>query len=307
MSPSYQAASEPGHLVDLEARELFVQARRMRDRGRGRVISYSPKVFVPLTRLCRDRCGYCVYRRRSGARPPFMEIEDVLDLARRGARMGCREALFVLGERPEEAYPQAAQWLRQRGYSSSIDYLEAAFAAVLEQTGLLPHSNAGTLSESEMKRLANVNVSLGLMLESTSRRLMQPGGPHAHAPSKDPALRLQQLEQAGRLGIPFTTGILVGIGETVQERVESLREIRHVSDRYGHIQETIVQNFRRKAGTPMADAPQPTHEDMLRTIALARLILGPDADLQAPPNLARGADKAYLDYLEAGINDYGGL
>ncbi|HSR70711.1 MAG TPA: 5-amino-6-(D-ribitylamino)uracil--L-tyrosine 4-hydroxyphenyl transferase CofH [Acidobacteriota bacterium] len=291
-------------LLRLSLSDLCRRAGDVRDRAKGRVISFSPKVFIPLTRLCRDACGYCVYRRNPDAKPPFMELEEVLDLAGRGERMGCREALFVLGERPEDAYPEADRWLRRRGYASSIEYLESACKAVLNETALLPHSNAGTLGEEEMRRLATVNVSLGLMLESTSRRLMEPGGAHEKAPSKNPSLRLAQLEQAGRLGIPFTTGILIGIGETFRERLEALQAIARLDRQYGHIQETIVQNFRRKAGTPMASASEPGQDEMLRTLAQARLILGAEANLQAPPNLARGG---YLEYLEAGINDYGGL
>jgi len=282
-------------------------AARLRDRVKGRTISFSPKVFIPLTRLCRDRCGYCTFRRDpEDGFLPFMTREQVLAVARRGDELGCREALFVLGDRPERRYPQARQWLRQHGYDSTVEYLHDMCALVLEETRLYPHSNPGILSRRELAALKQVNVSMGLMLESSSRRLSEPGGPHYRNPTKDPQLRLRVLRDAGKLKIPFTTGLLVGIGETFQERVESLHQLRRIQSRYGHLQEFIIQNFAPKPGTPMENEPGATSREMMETISQARLILGGSANLQAPPNLsAQGA--GYLDYLDAGINDWGGI
>jgi len=280
-------------------------ARLLRDRGKGTTVSFSPKVFIPLTRLCRDACGYCTFRTTPASDPAlYMTPEQVLDVARRGQRLGCTEALFTLGERPEQRFPEARAWLRRRGYRSTLAYLREMAALVLAETTLWPHVNPGTLSESEMAALRDVSASMGLMLENTSERLCGPGGPHEHAPSKHPRARLHTLETAGRLRVAFTTGLLLGIGETREERVDTLLAIRDAHARWGHVQEVIVQNFRAKPATPMSGAPEPDADDVVRTSAMARLVLGPDMNIQVPPNLT--AD-AYHVYLSAGINDWGGI
>ncbi|MFQ5738390.1 MAG: 7,8-didemethyl-8-hydroxy-5-deazariboflavin synthase CofG [Acidobacteriota bacterium] len=302
--------------------ELRAAARRLRDIGKGRTITFSPKVFIPLTRLCRDVCRYCAFRQAPERVPsPYMAPEEVLEVALAGQRVGCREALFVLGERPEQRYSAARRWLSERHYDSSLEYLREVCALVLRETRLYPHSNAGILSRRELMDLKKVNVSMGLMLETSSPRLCEAGGPHEHAPSKRPETRLRTLATAGELKIPFTTGLLIGIGETVKERLESLSLIKNLHRRHGHIQEVIIQNFRAKAGTAMAGAPEASLEEMLETVALARMVLGPQVNIQAPPNLApsdpsysssgrssvSGTSAPYLAYLEAGINDYGGI
>jgi len=292
--------------------DLMASAARVRDAGlvsagRPGVVTYSRKVFVPLTRLCRDRCHYCTFATAPHRLPaPYLEREQVLDIARSGAALGCKEALFTLGDRPEERWPQAREWLDQRGYGSTVDYLRACAIAVLEETGLLPHLNPGVLSWAELQRLKPVAPSMGMMLETTATRLWsEPGGPHYASPDKEPAVRLRVLEDAGRVGVPFTTGILVGIGETAAERVESLFAIRRVAREYGAVQEVIVQNFRAKPDTPMrADADLPLPE-LLATVAVARLVLGPSARLQAPPNLVEPAGCREL--IAAGIDDWGGV
>lgn len=285
--------------------ELCAVAAELRDKGKGRVVTFSPKVFIPLTRLCRDFCGYCTFRQSpQDAESLYLSPEEVLAVARAGERLGCTEALFTLGERPEEIYPEAQQWLAEGGYSSTLEYLVAVCQLVLEETGLLPHANPGTMSRQELAALQPYNPSMGLMLESVSPRLYQKGGPHEFARSKRPRARLLTIERAGDLGIPFTTGILIGIGETRRERIAALLEIRRLHQSYGHIQEVIIQNFRAKADTPMGGAPDAAVEEMRWTVAVARIILGSTVNLQVPPNLS-AAD--YPDYLAAGINDWGGV
>ena len=282
-------------------------AARLRDQGKGRTISFSPKVFIPLTRLCRDHCGYCAFRQTPDAEfSPYMTPDQVLAIVRRGEELGCREALFVLGDRPERSYPRARHWLRRHGYDSTIDYLYDMCSLVLAETRLFPHSNPGILTRRELAALKQVNASMGLMLESGSSRLSQPGGPHYGNPTKDPRLRLRVLQDAGELKIPFTTGLLVGIGETLQDRIDSLHQLQSLQSRYGHLQEFIIQNFVPKPGTPMEAVPAATGRQMLETISHARLILGSTANLQAPPNLS-ARNRQYLDYLDAGINDWGGI
>jgi FO synthase len=280
-------------------------ARSLRDCGRGRTVSFSPKVFIPLTRLCRDACGYCTFHTTPETDPAlYMAPEQVLNVARRAQRLGCTEALFTLGERPEQRFPEAREWLRRHGYRSTLSYLREMAALVLAETTLWPHLNPGTLSEPEMASLRDVSASMGLMLESISERLCAPGGPHERAPSKHPRARLHTLETAGRLQVAFTTGLLLGIGETPEERVDTLLAIRDAHARWGHVQEVIVQNFRAKPATPMSGAPEPGVDDVVRSAAVARLVLGPAANIQVPPNLT--AD-AYQVYLAAGINDWGGI
>ncbi len=284
---------------------LLQAASCSRDRFHGRTVSYSKKVFIPLTRLCRDYCGYCTFRRDPGEPGGrYMTPDEVLDLAERGKRAGCKEALFSLGDQPERLFPEAAQELRKLGYARTLDYLAAMSELTLNRTGLLPHANPGLMASSDLVRLKQSNVSVGLMLESSSARLMRRGEAHWNAPDKVPSLRLRTIEEAGKLKFAFTTGILIGIGETREERLDSLFAIRAMHERYGHIQEVIVQNFRAKPGTRFEAMEEPSLDEMLRTLALARLILGGEMNLQAPPNLS------YDDFprlLEGGINDWGGI
>ena len=294
-------------LPDREQPALLEAARSVAEAGHGRRVTFSPNVFIPLTRWCRDTCAYCVFRAQPGtpgAESPYMEPDEVLRVAEAGARWGCAEALFVLGERPEQRYPEALRWLRRRGFASTVDYLCHVAALVLERTGLLPHVNAGILSSSELSRLREVAPSMGLMLESSSLQLTRPGGPHHLAPSKHPRARLGMLARAGRLRIPFTTGLLVGIGEGPEDRARDLLILRELHRRYGHLQEVILQNFQPKPGTPMAGVPAADPREMLRVVAVARLVLGPQASLQVPPNLSPGR---YGSFLRAGINDWGGV
>src|SRR6266508_1347977 len=284
--------------------ELLALARRIRAERYGTRITYSPKVFIPLTMLCSDHCGYCTF-----AKPPaklasaYLDPDQVLEIARAGAAAGCHEALFTLGERPEERYPRARHALDAMGYRSTVDYLAEACRLVVAETGLLPHANAGALSPDELARLRPVTASQGMMVESLSERLLERGGPHFHCDTKLPARRLATLEAAGELQIPFTTGILVGIGETRAERLEALAAIDAAHRRHGHVQEVIVQNFLPKPGTAMAAASPPPTEEYLWTIAAARVVLDPAVHLQAPPNLTE--DFGVL--LEAGIDDWGGV
>ena len=283
---------------------LLAAAAELRDRGKGKTITYSRKVFLPLTNLCRDRCGYCTFRRDPGDPDGWiMRPEQVLSVVEEGARLGCTEALFSLGDAPEAVFPEARTILQELGYRRTLEYLRAACALVLERSPLFPHANAGVMGEPDLRALKPVNASLGLMLESASPRLLEPGGPHHGAVTKHPRVRLRVIELAGQFKIPFTTGLLIGIGETAEERVDALFAIRAMHDRFGHIQEVIIQNFRAKPTIPMRDHPEPTLEEMLRTTAVARLILGPSMNLQAPPNLTQ----EYGRLLDAGINDWGGV
>ena len=285
--------------------ELCAAASQLRDRGKGKTVTFSPKVFIPLTMLCRDFCGYCTFRRDpSSGQKLYMSPDEVLKVASAGQRLGCTEALFTLGERPEQRYPEAKEWLEHRGYRTTLQYLVDMCKLVTQETNLLPHANPGTMSRREMAALQPFNPSMGLMLESTSEALYAPGGPHEFAPSKRPRVRLRTIQVAGELGIPFTTGILVGIGETRRDRIDSLLAIRRLHQTYGHIQEVIIQNFRAKPDTPMAGAPDTSQEELLWTVAVARLLLGPDMNLQVPPNLSA---QNYQCYLDAGINDWGGV
>ena len=285
--------------------ELLWTASRLRDRGKGRIVSYSKKVFIPLTHLCRDYCGYCTFR--TDPKPgvaAYMTPDEVLAVAEAGARAGCKEALFSLGDQPERIFPEAREALRKLGYERTLDYLAAITELVLKRTGLLPHANPGVMGTNDLARLRGSNVSLGLMLENVSPRLKQRGGAHWRAPDKAPALRLRTIEEAGRQRIAFTTGILIGIGETLAERVDSLLAIKRLHDEYGHIQEVLIQPFRAKADTRMERAAEPSLEDLQRTIAVARLIFGADMNVQSPPNLV---SEDYPQLLEAGLNDWGGI
>ena len=284
--------------------ELLAAAKALRARFKPGVVTYSRKVFIPLTNLCRDYCGYCTFRRDAGEPGAHtMTPDEVMEVVRAGERLGCTEALFSLGDKPELLFPEMRETLRHLGYKSTLHYLEAMCEKVLRESSLLPHPNPGLMSAEWLERLARVAPSAGLMLETTSRRLMAKGAAHDNAPDKDPAKRLRVLEDAGRQRIPFTTGILIGIGETLEERVDTLAAIREMHEKYGHIQEVIVQNFRAKAATPMAGWAEPGRNDMLRTLAVARLMM-PAMNIQAPPNLS---DPHYADLLDGGINDWGGI
>src|SRR5499427_1468627 len=285
--------------------ELLAVASQVRKQGKGKTVSFSKKVFIPLTTLCRDYCSYCTFRKDPGQPGAhFMTPEEVLALAEQGRRAGCKEALFSLGDQPERIFPEAREFLRQQGHARTLDYVAEMCELVLERTGLLPHANPGVMDGAALDRLKESNASAGLMLENMSVRLMRDGLPHANAPDKAPSLRLRTMEEAGKRSIAFTTGILIGIGETMEERIDSLLAIRAMHEKYGHIQEVIVQNFRAKPDIPMAHHAEPPLREMLRTLALARLILGPHMNLQAPPNLS---DEDFPRLLDAGINDWGGI
>ncbi len=282
---------------------LLAAARALKEQYHPGIITYSRKVFIPLTNLCRDYCGYCTYRRDPGELGAHtMTPDEILSVAKQGEKLGCTEALFSLGDRPEAIFPEMRETLRRLGYRSTLHYLEAMCEMVLGETRLLPHANPGLLSANWIERLRASNPSLGLMLESTSTKLFA-AHPDGRTPDKVPALRLRTIEDAGKLGVPFTTGILIGIGETMEDRVESLLTIKRLHRQYGHIQEVIIQNFRAKARIPMAAWPEPDTGDMLRTVAVARLLLR-DMNIQAPPNLT---ENGYERLLTAGINDWGGV
>lgn len=296
-------------------RDLAASAARVRDSGlaaagRPGVITYSRKVFIPLTRLCRDRCHYCTFvtvpgKLRKAGHGMYLSPDEVLDIARQGAAMGCKEALFTLGDRPEDRWPEAREWLDAHGYDDTLAYVRAMAIRVLEETGLLPHLNPGVMSWSDLQRLKPVAPSMGMMLETTATRLWsEPGGPHHGSPDKEPAVRLRVLEDAGRSNVPFTTGVLIGIGESYEERAEAFFELRRIQRSYHGIQEVIVQNFRAKPDTAMRGMPDAELEELAAAIAVARHILGPSARIQAPPNLV---DAEYALLIGAGIDDWGGV
>jgi FO synthase len=283
---------------------LLGAARAAKENFKPGVITYSRKVFLPLTNLCRDYCGYCTFRRDPGDPGAHtMSPEEVLNVARAGEKLGCTEALFSLGDKPELLFPEMREALRHLGYKSTLHYLEAMCELILRETSLLPHPNPGLLGAEWIARLAAVSPSMGLMLETTNPALLAPGAAHDTAPDKVPAKRLRTLEEAGKQGVPFTTGLLIGIGETPEDRVDTLLALRKLHQRYGHIQEVIVQNFRAKPTIPMAHVPEPGPGEMLRAVAVARLLL-PNVNIQAPPNLNA---PYYEELLDAGINDWGGI
>jgi 7,8-didemethyl-8-hydroxy-5-deazariboflavin synthase CofG subunit len=288
--------------TDLDA--MLSAAAELRDRGKGRDVTYSRKVFLPVTNLCRDRCTYCTFRKDPGDPGAWTMMPDEIALwSRRGAELGCKEALMCLGDKPEVAFKTYRELLTTLGVRTTIEYVGRACEIALAE-GLLPHTNAGLMTSDEMRALRPLNVSMGLMLENISPRLRARGGVHHAAPDKDPALRIKMIDDAGALRIPFTTGILLGIGETPAERALSLTAIRDTHERHGHIQEVIIQNFRAKPEIAMADAPEPDAYDMARAIATARLVLGPSMNVQAPPNLSPRQIELFLN---AGINDWGGI
>ncbi|WP_435660742.1 7,8-didemethyl-8-hydroxy-5-deazariboflavin synthase CofG [Leisingera caerulea] len=287
-----------------DLRALMMRAAGIRDAHWGRTVTYSRKAFVPLTNMCRDTCGYCTFvKHPESPEANIMTPEQVLATAQKGEREGCKELLFSLGEKPELRYERARKGLEKLGYSRLTDYLRDMCELVLTETNLLPHVNAGTLTDDEIDVLRPVSASMGMMLETVSRRLTRKGQPHYACPDKVPVQRLRTLERAGEKQVPFTTGLLIGIGETFAERIEALHAINDAHARHGHIQEVIIQNFQRKPDIEMANHPEPALEDMLRTIAAARIILAPEISLQAPPNLSA----RHIAYLEAGINDWGGI
>ncbi|OAK52891.1 bifunctional FO biosynthesis protein CofGH [Rhodococcoides kyotonense] len=298
-------------LVDLMASASRVRDAGLESAGRARTVSYSRKVFIPITRLCRDKCHYCTFvsvpgKLKAEGHGLFMDPDEIVEVARKGAELGCKEALFTLGDRPEERWPEAKEWLDSRGYDSTLDYVRAMAIRVLEETGLLPHLNPGVMSWQELSRLKPVAPSMGMMLETTSRRLFEEKGQaHYGSPDKDPEVRLRTLTDAGRLNIPFTTGILVGIGETIRDRAESIMAIRKVHKAFGHVQEIIVQNFLAKSDTAMRSAPNAGMEEFLATIAVTRILMGPAMRIQAPPNLVEAEETAAL--LRAGVDDWGGV
>ena len=301
---SREAACQLIRCTDQELPVLLSAAMGARQRFKPGVVTYSRKVFIPLTNLCRDYCGYCTFRRDPGqAGAHTMTPDEVMSVVRAGEKMGCTEALFSLGDKPELIFPEMRETLRGLGYKSTLHYLEAMCELVLRETSLLPHPNPGLLSAEWIARLAKVSPSMGLMLETTNASLVEAGAAHDNAPDKVPVRRLHTIEEAGKQNVPFTTGLLIGIGETPEDRVDTLLAIRELHRRYGHIQEVIIQNFRAKPEIPMRDWPEPTQGEMMRTIAVARLLM-PDVNIQAPPNLSA---PYYDELLDAGINDWGGI
>ena len=292
------------HAQGVPFERLLARAADKRDAAWGRAVTYSRKVFIPLTNLCRDSCGYCTFVKQPGEPGAgYLSPDQVMRIVARGQELGCKEALFSLGEKPELRYPEAAAMLRELGYLTTLDYTVAMCKMVLERSSLVPHVNLGTMTRAELARVKQVSGSAGLMLENISRRLVQPGMAHHACPDKVPVQRIRTLDAAGAESVPTTTGILIGIGETWAERIQSLNEIARIHEQHGHIQEVIVQNFRAKPGTAMARHQEPDLNDMLRTLAVARLILPASISLQAPPNLS----EQFEAYLDAGINDWGGV
>ena len=301
-------APEPDYALrlldgDLPAEPLFAEASRLRDEGKGRTVTFSKKVFVPLTTLCRDTCTYCTFAKPPGAGGEYLTPEDVMAIVAAGQSHGCTEALFTLGDQPEERWETARTFLADRGHDTTLDYVQAMTERVVAETALFPHANPGLMSEGAQRALRPSNPSMGLMLENSSPRLMEPGMPHHNCPDKEPSARIATIVAAGRAKVPFTTGILVGIGETPAEVVDSLFVLEDLNRRSGNIQEIIVQNFQPKADTLMRNAPAPSVEYFARVVAVARWIFGPEMNLQVPPNLT--AD--FGIYLDAGINDWGGV
>ena len=305
-SGDYLESSQAVTLADYDDLDRLMEtATLLRDSHFENVVTYSKKIFIPLTNLCRDVCHYCTFAKApKKVEKPYMSFEEIVSLARQGKEMGCKEALFTLGEKPELRYKTAREFLKASGFNTTIEYLAEAAQLVFDETGLLPHMNPGTLSVEECASLRQVAPSMGMMLESASDRLCEKGMPHFGSPDKKPSVRLETLRETGRQRIPFTTGILIGIGETRQERIESLLKIRDIHEEYGHIQEIIIQNFRAKIGTKMKNAPEPSLNDLLWTLSVARLVFGPKMSVQVPPNLSPGNINPLL---EAGINDWGGV
>ena len=282
---------------------LFEEARRLRDQGKGRTVTYSRKVFVPVTTMCRDRCTYCTFAKPPGGGGVFLAEDDVMAVVRAGERHGCTEALFTLGDRPEDRWPAARDFLERVGHASTLDYVRSLTERVVEDSTLFPHANPGLMDAPTLEALRPSNPSMGLMLENISPRLMEPGMPHYDCPDKDPVKRMATIESAGLRGVPFTTGLLIGIGETPREVVDSIFALAAVHDHWGHIQEIIVQNFQPKADTRMRGVEPPSAEFFATVVAITRWVFGPSMNLQVPPNLTDD----FGIYLEAGVNDWGGV
>jgi len=282
---------------------LFAEARRLRDEGKGRTVTFSKKVFIPVTTMCRDRCTYCTFAKPPGAGGTYLTPDEVMAVVRAGEQRGCTEALFTLGDRPEDRWQAARDFLDRMGHQTTLEYVRALTEQVVAETSVFPHANPGLMDEATQQVLRLSNPSLGLMLENISPRLMEPGMPHHDCPDKDPVLRMETVETAGRLRIPFTSGILVGIGETPREIIESIVALREAHGRWGHLQEIIVQNFQPKADTRMRDAAAPDPVTMATVVALTRWMFGPEMNVQVPPNLSEG----FGAFLDAGINDWGGV
>jgi FO synthase len=289
--------------TSLDGSELLSTASSLRNDGHGTTVTYSKKVFVPITTMCRDTCTYCTFVKPPGNGGEYLEPDDVLAIVKAGDELGCTEALLTLGDRPEDKWPQARQFLSEHGASSTLDYVVMMSDLIRSETGLFPHANPGIMDRESIASLRKTNVSMGLMLENISDRLTEPGMPHHNCPDKIPAVRVETIREAGRQNVPFTTGILVGIGETAEEIVDSLFALRNLQAEFGHLQEFIIQNFRAKADTRMRNAPEPSIPFFVRVVALARWILGAEANLQVPPNLTDD----FGVYLDAGINDWGGV
>jgi len=286
-----------------DATPLLTEAARLRDEGKGRTLTYSRKVFIPLTTLCNDTCTYCTFAKPPGAGGQYLEPDEVMAIARAGERFHCTEALFTLGDRPEERWPQARQFLAEHGHTTTLEYVQEMTERVAAETTLFPHANPGLIPDDALAALRPSNPSMGMMLENISPRLMEPGMPHHQAPDKEPGLRVATIEGAGRTRVPFTTGVLVGIGEEPGEIIDSLFVLADLHETWGHIQEIIVQNFRAKADTLMRRSPEPTVNYIARAVAVTRWIFGPEMNVQVPPNLT----ERYEVYLDAGINDWGGV
>lgn len=283
---------------------LMKEAKKITNKFYGKKITYSRKVFVPLTNICRNQCGYCTFVQDPES--PLAKVlspDNVMDIVHKGEKYGCKEVLFSLGEKPELKYPSVLEKLKSFGHYSLVDYLASMCQLVIKETNLLPHTNIGTLNRNEIETLKPVTASMGMMLETTSEKVLKKGGAHYKCPDKVPSIRISTIKTAGELKVPFTTGILIGIGETWDDRINSILEINNIYKKYGHIQEVIIQNFRAKVGIPMESSPEPSLDEMLRTIAISRIILEPEISIQAPPNLSN----EYLKYLDAGINDWGGI
>lgn len=283
--------------------ELLSAASRLRDEGHGRTVTYSRKVFIPITTMCRDMCTYCTFVKPPGAGGQYLTPDDVLAIARAGDELDCTEALLTLGDRPEAKWPQARAFLEARGCATTIDYVAQMSELIRGETRLLPHANPGIMSETDILKLRPSNVTMGLMLENISDRLTEPGMPHHECPDKVPSVRVETIREAGRQKVPFTSGLLVGIGEHPSEIVDSLFALADLQREFGHIQEFIIQNFRAKVNTRMRNAPEPETSYFLRVVALTRIILGAEANVQVPPNLTED----FSIYLDAGINDWGGV
>lgn len=302
--PSFDPALALDYLEGSRSPEpLMEEAARLRDEAKGRTVTYSRKTFIPLTTLCRDRCTYCTFAKPPGAGGEFMSLDEVLDLARAGERYGCTEALLTLGDQPEARWPAARRFLEEQGISSTMQYVQEASRMIVEQTDLFPHANPGVMERQQIAGLRSTNVSMGLMLENISNRLTEPGMPHFGSPDKVPAARVNTIAAAGEARVAFTSGILVGIGETASEIIDSLMALEVLHARYGHLQEIIVQNFRSKADTPMRTRSEPTEEFVALVVAVARWLFGPMMNIQVPPNLSDRFER----YLDAGVNDWGGV